>query len=409
MRSFETAFDGGDDPLEYLSLLESIHTDVTSGRPPVARPRRVIEESWQRSMRRGLHPDNDGWRFDDPLTPGHGSTAGTAGAAGAAGDSGDAASLTSLLPVLRHQLDTLLADDRTLLVLADSAARVVWRGGSRSMRRQADGLHFAPGCDWSERVVGTNGIGTALTCLNPVHVHGPEHFCVNQHSWSCAGAPVTDPRSRRTIGVINLSCRTGDAHSSAIVLATSLARQAELELREMHRRSLDDLAATVAGRSVSAGAWAAVDRWGWVAAASGVTLPRRVTLPDRLDGPLVVDRIGTVEAVPVTGGWLLVPCGDATAVETRVRVTLRGARCEVLVDGPGRSWSHTLSGRRAAVISALAAHPTGLSARELAAEVYGEEESRIAVRTVVHRIRQEISGLVETRPYRLSDRVVVDR
>lgn len=396
MRSFETAFDSGDDRSGYLSLLESIHADVTSGRTPVARPRRVIEESWRRSMRLGMHPDDDGWLFDDPRSPGHGDAA------------GDAATLTSLLPILQRQLDTLLADDHTLMVLADSAARVVWRGGGRSMQQQADGLHFSPGSDWSERTVGTNAIGTALTSLNPVHVHGPEHYCVNQHSWSCAGAPLTDPRNGRTIGVINLSCRTDDAHPSAIVLATSLARQAELELRDMHRRSLDDLATTAAGQSVTAGAWAAVDRWGWVAAANGVTLPHRLTLPETISGPLVVDRIGKVEPVPVAGGWLLLPGEDPTAATTPIQVTLRGARCEILAGGTDGSWSHTLSGRRAAVITALAARPSGMSARELATEVYGDEGSRIAVRTVIHRIRQEISGLVVTGPYRLSDRVVVN-
>lgn len=395
MRSFEAAFDGSDNAPEYLALLESIHADVTAGRTPVARPRRVIEESWQRSLRSGLHPDDDEWPVPDlPDIP---------------DATGDAATLMSLLPVLQRQLDTLLADDHTLLVLADAASRVVWRGGSRSMRRQADNLHFAPGCDWSERAVGTNGIGTALTSLAPVHVHGPEHFCVNQHSWSCAGAPVTDPRSRRVIGAVNLSYRTGDAHSSAVVLAASLARQAELELREMHRQSLDALATTAAGRSVTAGTWVAVDRWGWVAAAKGVTLPQRLTLPEKIAGPLVVDRVGTVEPVPVTGGWILVPCADGAAAQSLVEVTLRGSRCEVVVGGPDGTWSHTLTGRRAAVVTALVGRPDGLSARELAGEVYGDEGSRIAVRTVVHRIRQEISGLVETRPYRLGDHVVVRR
>ncbi|MCI1256755.1 MAG: GAF domain-containing protein [Corynebacterium provencense] len=399
MRSFEAAFDGGDSSPEYLSLLESIHADFTAGRRPVARPRRVIEDSWQRSLRSGLHPD-----IDELPSPGSSPTGDTDH-----GPTAEAATLMSLLPLLQRQLDTLLADDHTLLVLADASARVVWRGGSRSMRRLADSLHFAPGSDWSEKTVGTNGIGTTLTSSTPVHVHGPEHFCLNQHPWSCAGAPVTDPRSRRVIGVIDLSYRTADAHSSAIVVATSLARQAELELREIHRQSLADLAATAAARSVTSGAWVAVDRWGWVAAAKGFTLPHRITLPEKINGPLVVDRVGAVEPVPVTGGWLLVPCTGSSAGRSEVEVTLRGSRCEVLVGVPDGTWSHTLTGRRAAVISALAGRPDGLSARELALEVYGDEGSMIAVRTVVHRIRQEISGLVDTRPYRLADTVTVRR
>jgi hypothetical protein len=400
MRTFETAFDSGHSSRDYLRVLESVHDDFMAGQRPVARPRPVIEKSWRRVQALGVQPDHD------TSEPGS-AAADPAPAATSPQEAGT--DLTALLPLLQYQTDPLLDDDNTLVVLANDSARVIWRGGTRSMRRRADSLGFTPGHDWSEGAVGTNGIGSALATRAPVHVHGPEHFCYDQHPWSCAAAPVVDPRSRSVIGVIDLSFPTDEAYSGAVVLASSLARQAELELREAHHRDLAALASLAAGRAGTAGRWAAVDRWGWVANASGITMPQRLTLPDRMDGPLVVDRIGAVEPVPLGDGWLLVPCGSAPAGPQPIRLRVGAGRCEVLTGGPGNAWSHALTGRRATIVAVLADNPEGLSARELAAQVYGSEASRVAVRSEIHRIRREIGGLIGTHPYRLSENVLVER
>jgi len=46
---------------------------------------------------------------------------------------------------------------------------------------------------WSERVEGTNGIGTCITDRRPVLVHCAEHFRSRHTRLSCAAAPMFDP------------------------------------------------------------------------------------------------------------------------------------------------------------------------------------------------------------------------
>jgi transcriptional regulator of acetoin/glycerol metabolism len=47
---------------------------------------------------------------------------------------------------------------------------------------------------WSERIEGTNGIGTCITDRRPVLVHCAEHFRSRHSRLSCAGAPIFDPQ-----------------------------------------------------------------------------------------------------------------------------------------------------------------------------------------------------------------------
>jgi transcriptional regulator of acetoin/glycerol metabolism len=47
---------------------------------------------------------------------------------------------------------------------------------------------------WSERVEGTNGIGTCITDRRPVLVHCADHFRSRHTRLSCAGAPIFDPQ-----------------------------------------------------------------------------------------------------------------------------------------------------------------------------------------------------------------------
>ncbi|MGB4778528.1 GAF domain-containing protein, partial [Microbacterium sp.] len=212
---------------EYLGLLRDVHEAFLGGRRPPARPRPVIHESWQRVRRAGVEPTVGG-------LPGEHTDHGGQGDVRSAVPS----PLTSLLPLLRAQVEPLLDDDETLLVLADERGEVVGRAGGRVMSRRADELGFRIGYPWSERAVGTNGIGTALATGAPVHIHGAEHFCYAQHEWSCAGAPIHDPRTGRVLGVVDLSMRATEAHPSVVALAASLAAQAEFALRDAHRRSL---------------------------------------------------------------------------------------------------------------------------------------------------------------------------
>ena len=60
-----------------------------------------------------------------------------------------------------------------------------------------DEILLAPGFVYSERGVGTNGIGTALAQHAPTFVRGAEHFSEGLTTWACAGAPIIDPCTGR--------------------------------------------------------------------------------------------------------------------------------------------------------------------------------------------------------------------
>src|SRR5688500_12291427 len=93
----------------------------------------------------------------------------------------------------------------------------------------------APGHEWSEALMGTNGIGTALVAGEPVAVSGAEHFVRPLHCYACTGAPIRDA-SGRIVGAINLSSRELEAPAGRLTVVAHGAYAIEQELR--YRESL---------------------------------------------------------------------------------------------------------------------------------------------------------------------------
>jgi len=94
------------------------------------------------------------------------------------------------------------------------------------------------GSKWDEVSAGTNGMGTALTTRQPVHVYATEHFCEGWHSWTCAAAPIFDIDDRTVLGIIDFTTPESDFRDQALALTVSLANsiQARMTLhRELER------------------------------------------------------------------------------------------------------------------------------------------------------------------------------
>ncbi|MCX2932673.1 GAF domain-containing protein [Mycobacterium sp. CVI_P3] len=108
-------------------------------------------------------------------------------------------------PVLQ-QLEIDTADMPLVIALTDNKARVVQRiDSSTAVARLLDRVQFAPGFDYSESAMGTNGVGTVFEAGQPVSVVGPEHFTENLQMFACTGAPVIDPITGRVEGVLDIS------------------------------------------------------------------------------------------------------------------------------------------------------------------------------------------------------------
>jgi transcriptional regulator of acetoin/glycerol metabolism len=110
--------------------------------------------------------------------------------------------------------------------LTDAAGLVLTRlTADHDLERALDGIKLAPGFSYAEERVGTNGIGTALESGGPAHVFGHEHYAESLERFGCAGVPIHDPVSGKTVGVLDLTCWRKNADPLLVSLVKSTADQ----------------------------------------------------------------------------------------------------------------------------------------------------------------------------------------
>jgi sigma-54 dependent transcriptional regulator, acetoin dehydrogenase operon transcriptional activator AcoR len=128
-------------------------------------------------------------------------------------------------PVLR-KLHQELSGQPISIILTDADGLVLARlTGDHDLERALDGIKLAPGFSYAEDRVGTNGIGTAIEAGGPAHVFGHEHYAEDLDRFGCAGVPIHDPVSGKTVGVIDLTCWRKDADPLMISLVKATADQ----------------------------------------------------------------------------------------------------------------------------------------------------------------------------------------
>lgn len=386
------------DARQAARLLKGVRAAVLAGArlPAAARPE--IAESWRRMLAGGVHPDRDA--RSRMLS------------AAETEERRRTSPLREVLPVLREGLLPALDGALHIMVVADADGRLLWREGHASILRKADRLGFSVGADWDEAVVGTNGVGTALVARRPVQVFSAEHFVSSHHEWTCAGAPVRDPRDGRLLGVVDVSGPLATMHPATLAWVSSVARLAERELRLRHLESLERLRAVASpllarlpGRAL------AVDPDGWTAAVTGLAPTDRVPLPKGFGpGRVWVPQLGECAVEPLPGGWLLriAEC-RAPAAATRVVLDLsRPGAWSATVCGAAGSWTQELSPRHAELLFLLAERPRGRTAAELAGELFGDPTRTVTVRAELSRVRRHLAGVLAHRPYRFAEDVEVE-
>ena len=383
----------GRDTARAARLLSDVRAARLTGQRSRLAPRPVIDQSWDRMLRSGVDPDHDfrtGLLTREELDRRRGTTR-----------------LRHVLPVLRQGLLSVADVTEHIMVVADEHGRVLWREGSTPVLRKADSFGFEPGADWAEDIVGTNGVGTPVVARRPVQVFASEHFVRSHATWTCTGAPITDPRDGRLIGVVDVSGPLETMHPATLAWVDSVAKLAEARLRERHHQSLERLRAAAAPVLARLGGRAlAVDRDGWTAAVTGMPYTNRVALPKSLSpGTRWLPVLGLCVVEPLAGGWLIRGVAEPGASgTTRIVLDLgRARRWSVAVSGPPGSWTHELSPRHAELLYLLTLHPAGRSAADLADEVFGDPGRTVTVRAEMSRIRRFLGELLDHRPYRFSD------
>ncbi|MGW8948646.1 GAF domain-containing protein [Streptomyces sp. NPDC055709] len=379
-------------------LLHQVHAATLAGRRPPVAPRPVIDASWQRMLRLGVDPDR--------------STSSELLQREELEHRRRATVLGEVMHTLSGGLTEIADASVQIMVVTDDQGRVLWREGNAGVIRQADTICLEEGAAWSEDSAGTNAIGTALAARRPVQVHSAEHFVHTLHNWTCAAAPVHDPRDGRLLGIVDVSGPASGFHPATLALVNSVARLAEADLRERHLRVVERLRSVAAPILCRlAGRALAVDVHGWTAAVSGMAPVDRLPLPKSFRaGRVWLPSLGMCTVEPLPGGWLVRP-DESRATETASRVVLdlsRARRWTVAVSGPAGSWSQELSPRHAELLYVLARHPQGRTAAELASDVFGDPTRTVTVRAEMSRVRRYLSGVLAHRPYRFSEEVTVE-
>lgn len=380
----------GVDVGRHARMLARVHDAVLSGDRPPMDPRGLVARSWLRVRAHGVDPE-----LGDPPDP-------------AGIDEVERrrvrSPLRAVLPELRAALTSVAEDASHVMVITDADGVLLWREGSVRVRHRADRLGFTEGATWSEGVVGTNAIGTALAEDTSVQIFSAEHFVRTHHVWTCTASPVHDPRTGELLGVVDVSGPAATIHPTTVALVRTAVKLAEAGLWRQHEGRLDALRGVAAPLLARlSGAGLVVDEHGWVAAATGMPSIERVAAP-RADRPVAVHGVGVAVPEQVPGGWLL-RLGEHAPVRLTLDLDAHPPRAVVEA---GSRWVHPLSTRHVEVLVLLAAAgAAGLDAGALSAALYGDREHAVTVRAEMSRLRRALGGLLLARPYRIAPDVEV--
>ena len=311
-------------PAEYDRMLRRAH-ELTLAGLPQSDIAPAVQASWWRSLAAGVDPDGHRPRHLHEMRD--------------VVELRREHPLEGVIPALSELLADVGSDGRHLLVIADAAGEVLWRVGSRSVLRRADGLEFVEGADWSESGIGTNAISEVVTSGQAAQLFSAEHLVRTHHEWACTAAPIRHPVTGVLLGVINVSGPLATITADSVRMVKGGVRLAEEILRARPELRM----------------------------AAGVSVAHQM--------PVASGRLGQMIRL----------LGDAPGI--------------VLPDGSLVS----LSLRRAEIVALLASRTRGWTAEELAYELHGELGSAGAIRIEMHRLRALLGDLVQSHPYRLSE------
>lgn len=137
-----------------------------------------------------------------------------------------------------NDLHEIIKNSDFCIALADKTGIILKLVGSPKALAFTSHGNFIEGSDWSEKVMGTNAVGTVLATNRSIHIFGYEHYCKCACLCTCSAAPIHDA-DNKIIGVLNL---TGpydrlNPHTLGMVQSTAKAIERQLELNELYNQA----------------------------------------------------------------------------------------------------------------------------------------------------------------------------
>ncbi|MBS2963430.1 hypothetical protein KGA66_10260 [Actinocrinis puniceicyclus] len=209
------ALEIGADPRRRAGQLRRAHEAFVTGGPIPGPVRPVVADSWRRSAGALVSPD--------VLAP---------------VDLADAEleeyrrahPLAAVMPVLRDLLGAVADDGEHVLAVCDAEGRLLWVEGHCGVLRKAETMNFVPGASWDEAHAGTNAPGVATAVDHAVQIFAAEHYSSLVQRWTCAAAPIHDPRTGILLGAVDITGGDHLASPQSLALVRATARAAEAHL-----------------------------------------------------------------------------------------------------------------------------------------------------------------------------------
>jgi sigma-54 dependent transcriptional regulator, acetoin dehydrogenase operon transcriptional activator AcoR len=129
-------------------------------------------------------------------------------------------------PALR-QARLFLADADSMIVVTDPSGLILETAGDPRTIDFGHVIHLEQGGLWKEADIGTNAIGTAIAALEPVQIHGAEHFCEKVRVWTCAATPILHPQDGELLGVVDISGPARTFNPQSLAFAVAVRHQIE--------------------------------------------------------------------------------------------------------------------------------------------------------------------------------------
>jgi len=207
------------DLLQQRTLIDQLRTQNSLSPQNAAKLGQSIASSWERSASAAIPKE----RFAAPLVD----------KKSASQNALDLA-LSQCADDLRH-----IAEQSSMVIaVGDIGSTIIWTASSAQMQSAAERVHFVQGGQWREEFVGTNALALSLKTQQSSCVFSNEHYMESIHEWVCYAAPIIDPYSKQTLGVVDLSTTWKNHNSLGILAAERCASIIQSALLEQQRQQL---------------------------------------------------------------------------------------------------------------------------------------------------------------------------
>src|SRR6204780_1356960 len=134
--------------------------------------------------------------------------------------------LLSIARIEMEALGKLIKHSEYSIMLTDRDGVILSYLGDTGFSATARRCGFREGVMWSEREMGTNGMGTCLMTQRSVVIHRTDHFLAQNTQLTCSAAPIFDMRGQ-LLAALDISGASSNTQTHTLALVDLAAQNVE--------------------------------------------------------------------------------------------------------------------------------------------------------------------------------------